>query len=87
MFTVTWADRALDRLADIFVAVDPNTRGRIERAVSRLNTRLASDPLTEGESRSGNDRITFIDVLAVQFTVHAAQDIVRVYYVSRFGRP
>jgi hypothetical protein len=56
MFTVTWRDRALNRLADFYVAVDPATRQRIADGVAELNNRLAADPWNEGESRTGNYR-------------------------------
>ena len=44
MFPVIWRDPALDALADAYVVADLPTRAAIERAVTRLNAQLASDP-------------------------------------------
>ena len=56
MFALIWYDPALDSLADAFVVADLPTRDAIERAVMRLNARLASDPDALGESRPGQGR-------------------------------
>jgi hypothetical protein len=87
MYTLVWRERALDRLADIYVAVDPATRAAIAAGVIALNKRLAADPLHEGESRYGGYRVTFTQSLAVSFHVNVADRIVRVTSVVRSGRP
>jgi hypothetical protein len=78
MFTVIWRTRALDELADILVQSDLNTQDLIERQVTALNNRLATDPLDVGESRGGNRRIAIADPICVLFEVSAANGIVRV---------
>lgn len=86
MFTLIWLDRALDQLADIYVAADPAERSRMAAAVDALNARLRADPLSEGESRVGNGRITFIPLLSVAFRVSRSDQTVRVGRVQRYGR-
>ena len=86
MFVVIWTDRALDRLADIVVAVDLTTQDRITGAVEALNRRLARDPLVEGESREGTYRLTFVEDLAVRFRVDSTKHVVRVTEIQHRGR-
>ena len=69
MHNVTWKPAALDHLADIYVNTNPIRREEIARAIDALNRRLAQDPYDEGEPRSGNERITFIAHMVVQFRV------------------
>lgn len=76
----------LDRLADISVAADVNDRERLADGVERLNARLADDPSDVGESREGGDRIDFPPLLLVTFTIDPATRIVRVTWVTRYGR-
>lgn len=79
MFAVIWRDTALDALADDYVRADPSARDAIERAVTRLNNRLASDPTALGESRPGRGRrVAFDSPCAIRFTVDPADRVVRV---------
>ena len=79
MYAVIWMEVALDALADAFVQTDPPTRDLIERAVTRLNARLASDPSGLGESRPGHGRrIAFAQPCAIAFVVDEATGVVRV---------
>lgn len=79
MFAVIWYDPALDAMADAYVTADLPTRDRIERAVTRLNAELASDPEALGESRSGQgQRIAYESPCAIRFTVERADRVVRV---------
>jgi hypothetical protein len=79
MWPVIWYNAALDDLADAFVAADLPTRDAIERAIMRLNARLASDPNALGESRPGRGRrIAFERPCAILFVVDDAAGIVRV---------
>jgi hypothetical protein len=87
MFAVVWMNKALDELADVYVAVGPAERTRIAAGVDALNQRLAADPLSEGESRAGGYRITFPDLLSITFRVDQANGVVRVTSASRYGRP
>ncbi len=79
MFTLIWRDPPLDALADAFVQADPPTRDAIERAVTRLNNRLRSDPNGLGESRPGRGRrIAHEAPCGINFTVDDAANVVRV---------
>src|SRR4029079_15718435 len=80
MFTEIWRDIALDELADAAVQADLVTQDVIARRVEALNRRLAIDPLNEGESRTGNVRITFADPVGILFEVSAADQIVHVLH-------
>lgn len=85
MFALIWPDPTLDALADIYLAATPAERAWMAAAVDGLNARLRSDPLNEGESRSGGFRLVFIPLLTVLFHVTTADNIVRVVRVRRFG--
>jgi hypothetical protein len=78
MFAVIWRTRALDELANALVRSDLATQDQIEDQVKDLNRRLALDPVNEGESRSGNIRVTFADSVGIIFEVAPADGIVRV---------
>ena len=85
MFTVMWSDRAMDQLADIFVVTDLPGQDHLTTLIDGPNRRLARDPMDEGESRTGNYRVTFIGDLTVRFSVDAQSPIVRVNGVRRRG--
>lgn len=57
--SVEWTGNALDRLADLYTAADPIARERIAAGAERINTRLADDPWTVGESRDTGQRVWF----------------------------
>jgi plasmid stabilization system protein ParE len=78
MFALVWTEHALDDLADVWVAVDPPTRDRIEAAIHRLNADLRQNPNEVGESRDGNRRIGFAGPLIVVFRVDMNARTVRV---------
>ena len=78
MWAVIWRSRALDELADALVGSDLAVQDLIERQVKDLNRRLSVDPTNEGESRSGNIRVTFADPVGIIFEVASADGIVRV---------
>jgi hypothetical protein len=48
MFALVWTEHALDELADVWVAVDPPTRNRIEAGIHRLNAELRDNPNAVG---------------------------------------
>lgn len=60
MFALSWWESALDKLAAIYVALPPPAREQLAGAVGKLNARLRTNPLDEGESRSGGTRVTFV---------------------------
>lgn len=82
---VLWRPSALGELADIWNnAADRNAD---TRASYPLDQRLAADPLNEGESRAGNERITFEPPLQILFRVSAANRTVYVTSAGVFGGP
>lgn len=79
MFALIWHNAALDELADEFVQADLPTRDAIERAVTKLNNSLVSDPNNLGESRPGRGRrIAHEQPCAITFIVDDANGTVRV---------
>lgn len=86
MYTVVWTDHAYDDLADVWVAVDPPTRDRVEAAVNWLNSELRRDPNDVGESRPNNRRIAFAGPLVIVFRVNEQTSTVRVNHAWRYGR-
>lgn len=59
-YTVPWPDAAQDQLADQYLAARLDGRdAEFSQAVSEIEVKLARDPLTVGESRTGNERILF----------------------------
>jgi hypothetical protein len=69
-YRLVFRRRATRSPAAIWIGADD--RNAITRASHRLEQRLQSDPLNEGESRSGRRRVAFYDPLAVFFTVDSA---------------
>jgi hypothetical protein len=86
MFTVIWKHIALDSLADVYVALDPATRGRVSGAVNEFNLRLVDHPMLVGESRDENQRVAFVDLLFVRFSVDESRQTVRVHELKRAKR-
>jgi hypothetical protein len=76
MWSVIWRDTALDELADAMVGADLPTQDLITQRVEALNRRLALDPLSEGESRTGRVRIAFDDPVGILFTVSETDQVV-----------
>jgi len=85
MFTVVWTSWALDKLAEDYVVMDLPGQDRLAAKIDALNHRLAQNPLDEGESRTGNYRVTFVEFLTVRFTVDLEDRVARVYDVRRSG--
>jgi plasmid stabilization system protein ParE len=86
MYTLIWGGRALDQLADIYVALPLDAQRQTAAAVDAMNHRLTERPHEEGESRGGNLRITFPDALVVRFRVDEIKRTVRVTNVKRSVR-
>jgi hypothetical protein len=61
--------KALDELADIWVAATRDDRDVIEGAVLEINRELGSDPANKGESRVGKSRALIAPPLTVWFRV------------------
>ena len=79
-FTVNWRPLAEQRLADLWLkAADPDA---ITRASHKIETLLARDADSLGESREGNRRVWFTPPLAVVFSVDAAEGVVEVIDIN-----
>ena len=85
-FEVLWRVDTLDALAELYVTADRYERDRMAAGVEALNQRLAVDPLSEGESRTGDVRVAFIPLLIVRFRVDKPARVVRVTGIVRYGR-
>jgi hypothetical protein len=83
-YTVRWMDDALDELDGVWL--DAADRDSVWGASSRIDRRLATDPLNEGESRTGGRRITFEAPLQVLFRVFETDRLVEVISVAASGR-
>ena len=79
-FTVTWMPPTEGQLATIWMnAMDRNA---VTEAMYKLEQRLAEDPLNEGESRAGDERIAFELPLSVLFQVFPDDMKVEVYTIG-----
>jgi hypothetical protein len=83
-WTVIWRPPALAELAEAW-NTSPDRAG-VTAASNRIDRLLATDPLTAGESRDGEDRIVFDAPLAVIFRVDRAARMVFVLTVGLYGR-
>lgn len=82
MFDVRWTDRAEAELASAWLnAADPNA---VTRAAERIEYLLKHDPMAQGESRSGNERIVYEVPLEVIYRVLPAAHIVWVVTLRLF---
>lgn len=86
MFALVWTEHALNDLADVWVAVDPAARDRIEAALTLLNQQLRAEPDEVGESREDDRRIAFAGPLVVSFRVDLKGRLVRVNHAWMRGR-
>jgi plasmid stabilization system protein ParE len=81
--TVEWHDKALDALADIWVAIGAAERDLYEQTVRDINARLAVGPAELGESRANDrDRVWFNYPLVVWFRLYTGGRV-KVFHVAR----
>jgi hypothetical protein len=78
-YTVLWKPSASRRLAEIWVAAPD--RAAVSAAANAIDSRLQLEPRTQGEGRSGVDRILIVSPLAVVFEVHDEDRLVYVLSV------
>jgi hypothetical protein len=83
--TIIWSPEAEEELASLWVAFED--RAAITAAANQLESRLQSDPASQGESRSGNARILFEPPLVVTYRVFGARHVVRILSVRIIPRP
>jgi len=86
MMRVEWLQAALDELTTLWMQSSAAARQAITEATHTADLRLEHDPFNEGESRSGNQRITFIPPLAISFRIEEDAQRVTVFHV-RLYRP
>jgi plasmid stabilization system protein ParE len=84
MFTVRWEALALEELTLAWVAASSALRQAITQATDELDQRLATDPYSGSESRSGERRILFQTPLAIHFHVAQEDQTVSILHVWVF---
>lgn len=67
IFTVLWKPLAEEELASIWI--DAQDRQTISTAANEIDRLLRVDPQSQGESRSGSQRVLIIEPLVVAFEV------------------
>lgn len=82
MFQVLWEKAALNELTALWLRADSVTRKSITAAVAVIDDRLKLDADTEGESRDGTQRLSFVPPLAVLFQVSEPDRSVTVLQVG-----
>jgi len=85
MYVVEWVNEAVRELAEIWVNSDSPERARITSAVTLLDRLLRDEPAEQGESRDGEDRITFAAPLGISYEIDQADRHVTVLSVWRFA--
>ena len=80
---VIWVEEALDQLTDLYVVLPLVEQDAMARSVARINRTLALNPEAQGESRTPWVRVWFVDGLMLRFDIHAADQRVTVYEVTR----
>jgi plasmid stabilization system protein ParE len=84
-YTVVWTPTAEADLTTLWInALD---RAAVAAAADEMDHRLAHDPLTEGESRSGITRILFVPPLVILYDVLEEDRLVSVWAVGRTASP
>ena len=86
MFTVTWLDVAMDRLANMYIELDLTAQGRLADEIEKFNRQLSLDPLSIGESREDNTRVAFVDIVVLRFEIDQFDMNVRVTTLKRFAK-
>ena len=78
-YTVVWKPPAEEELARLWI--DAPERDLVAQAADRIDQLLKSNPLQQGESRSGSVRVLFVDPLGVFFDVNEQDRLVSVLKV------
>jgi hypothetical protein len=86
MFEYRWLESVLDKVAEIYVALEGPDRDRMASGIEAFDARLAADPFDVGESRAGGFRVAFPPLLEVVFHIDEATRQVRVTDVARYGK-
>ena len=86
MFDVECDQATLDELTTLWVDAEPGDRDDLSSASHAIDQRLKNGPLSEGESREGDRRVTFVAPLLVVFKVDTSRRIAIVLHVRMFRR-
>ncbi len=81
MFAVKWHEDAGEEFVVAWFAADMVLRQKLDSALSKLETDLASDPIGNSESREGTLRIAFALPLGVMIIVDEDANEVRIRHV------
>jgi hypothetical protein len=87
MWAVVWLQSADNELAAAWLQADAATRQAITAASHVIDERMSQNPLTEGESRDENTRVTFEGPLVVRFQVEPAASVAVVVQVRVRRKP
>ncbi len=83
IYDVVWLDEAIQELRRSWQAADPAAQAAVDRAVPRINDRLAIAPYTQGETRPPHDaRIAFELPVRVLYRVEGARNTVTVLHAA-----
>jgi hypothetical protein len=86
MCRVRWQKKARNELAQAWLQADSAERKAITAASHEIDQRLRKDPRNEGESRTKNRRIMFVQPLVVIFRVEKDGKTVSVLQIRLFRR-
>jgi hypothetical protein len=87
-YRVVWRQRVRRRL-DVLTFLAGERGGspdQIHLAVAEIDSRLAADPLNEGESRAENERVLVVHPLSVTFEVFGTDQVVIIYEAVLYPR-
>jgi hypothetical protein len=86
MFRVAWTQAALGELAQAWIEADGEQRATITAAVEAVDRALQVDPASQGESRSGTQRILLQPPLGIVYEVAPRLTSVTVLHAWTFRR-
>ena len=86
MFRVAWMQAALDELAQAWLEADGEQRAAVTAAVEAIDRALQVDPASQGESRSGIQRILLEPPLGVVYEIAPRLASVTVVHAWTFRR-
>jgi plasmid stabilization system protein ParE len=75
-YTVIWKHAAEEELARIWM--DAEDRDSVTKAADEIDKLLGTNPLDQGESRSGAVRVLFVDPLGIFFHIDDEDRLVSV---------
>jgi hypothetical protein len=84
-YSVRWNRRALDALAEIWLA-NPAERNEINHAAESIDRLLRVNPTAQGESRDDDQRVLFMPPLVIDFIVDDKNEVVRVVKIRHIRR-